>query len=230
MKVPFLDLQVINKEYSRDLSDAYNRVFSSGLFISNTEVSSFEKEFADYCGAKYCVGVGNGLDAITLLLEAYGIGPGDEVIAPSNTFIATWLAISHAGASVVPVDPSYSTYNLDPAKLRSAITNKTKAIIAVHLYGQPAEMEPINEIAKEFGLRVIEDAAQAHGALYQGKRTGVLGNAAAFSFYPGKNLGALGDGGAITTNDEEIAIKVRELGAFTILGYGLKVVQKWCIS
>ena len=214
MKVPFLDLRDINNEYGQDLYHAYDRVTSSGLFISSTEVDSFEKEFSEYCGAKYCVGVGNGFDALKLILDAYGIGSGDEVIAPSNTFIATWLAISHTGATIVPVDPSYTTYNLDPSKLRSAITSKTKAIIPVHLYGQPAEMKSINLIAKEFGLKVIEDAAQAHGAQYQDRRTGTLADAAAFSFYPGKNLGALGDGGAILTNDEELAIKVRELANY----------------
>ena len=214
MKAPFLDLNAINIEYGQDLSNAFNRVVSSGFYISSNEVSSFENDFAEYCGAKFSVGVGNGLDALRLILEAYGIGPGDEVIAPSNTFIATWLAISHTGATVVAVDPSYETYNLDTSKLRSAITQKTKAIIAVHLYGQPADMMGINAIAKEFGLKVIEDAAQAHGAIYKGKRTGALGDAAAFSFYPGKNLGALGDGGAIVTNDEELAAKVREIANY----------------
>jgi dTDP-4-amino-4,6-dideoxygalactose transaminase len=214
MKVPFLDLKAINNEQSTDLTNAFTDVFSSGFYISNAQVRSFEEEFALYCGAKFAIGVGNGLDAITLILKAYGIGAGDEVIVPSNTFIATWLAVSHTGATIVPVAPSYKTYNINPEQIKSAITSKTRAIIPVHLYGQPAEMQAINLVAQEYGIKVIEDAAQAHGAFYHGKRTGSLGDAAAFSFYPGKNLGALGDGGAVVTDDEALAFKVRELANY----------------
>jgi dTDP-4-amino-4,6-dideoxygalactose transaminase len=175
------------------------------------EVEAFEAEFAQFCGVKHCVGVGNGLDALHLLLLAYGIGQGDEVLVPSNTFIATWLAVSQCGAIPIPVEPCAATHNLDPDLLSASITPRTRAIIPVHLYGQPADMDPINEIARRHGLVVIEDAAQAQGAKYKGKRTGSLGNAAATSFYPGKNLGALGDGGAVLTNDPSIADKVRLL-------------------
>ena len=164
-------------------------------------MEAFEQEFADYCDAKYCVGVGNGLDALHLILRAYGIGAGDEVIVPSNTFIATWLAVSYAGATPVPVEPDPRTFNLDPNRIEAAITPRTKAIMPVHLYGQPADMDPIMDIARKHGLKVIEDNAQAQGARYKGRRTGALGDAAGNSFYPGKNLGAFGDAGAVTTND-----------------------------
>lgn len=175
------------------------------------ELESFENEFANYCETKYCIGVGNGLDALRLLLIAYGIGPGDEVIVPSNTFIATWLAVTECGATPIAVEPDSRTFNIDPTLIKSAITSNTKAIIPVHLYGQPADMDAINAIAMEHTLIVIEDAAQSQGALYKGRKTGGLGNAAATSFYPGKNLGALGDGGAILTNDSFIAEKIRKL-------------------
>ena len=171
----------------------------------------FEKEFAEYCGAQYCIGVANGLDALTLILKAYEIGEGDEVIVPSNTYIASILSISSNGAIPVLVEPDLESYNLDPNKIEEKITSKTKAILAVHLYGQSANMDDINHIAKKYDLKVIEDCAQAHGAIYNGKRTGNLGHAAGFSFYPGKNLGALGDGGAITTNDRLLAEKIRAL-------------------
>lgn len=214
MKVPFLDLGLINAQHKDDLRSAYDRVMESGWYIKGPEVSAFESEFAAYCGANYAIGVGNGLDALHLILKAYGIGLGDEVIAPSNTFIATWLAITHVGATVVPVEPDPATHNLDIRKLAAAITPKTRAIIAVHLYGQPADMEAINVIARQHGLKVIEDAAQAHGATYAGRRVGTLADAAAFSFYPGKNLGALGDGGAVVTNDATLADRVRELANY----------------
>jgi dTDP-4-amino-4,6-dideoxygalactose transaminase len=175
------------------------------------ELDSFENEFANYCDTKYCIGVGNGLDALRLLLIAHGIRPGDEVIVPSNTFIATWLAVTECGATPVPVEPDLHTFNIDPTLIKSVITKKTKAIIPVHLYGQPADMDKINAIAREYSLIVIEDAAQSQGALYKGRKAGCLGNAAATSFYPGKNLGALGDGGAILTNDSFIAEEVRKL-------------------
>lgn len=183
----------------------------SGSYILGDEVEAFEDEFASFCGVKHCVGVSNGLDALRLTLEAYGIGRGDEVIVPSNTYIATWLAVSETGASPVPVEPDIRTYNIDPGKIAEAITPRTKAILPVHLYGQTADMDPIMKLASQHSLVVIEDAAQAHGAKYQGKRAGSLGHAAGFSFYPGKNLGGFGDGGAITTNDLVIADKLRVL-------------------
>jgi len=211
-KIPFLDLGKAYKELKTDLDSAYQRVMNSGWYILGEEVDAFEAEFAEYCGVKFCVGVGNGLDALNLILRAYGIGPGDEVIVPSHTFIATWLAVTHAGALPVPVEtPDDCTYNISPDLIEASITSRTKAIIPVHLYGRPADMEPIIQLASKRGLKVIEDAAQAHGARYYGRRTGGLGDAAAFSFYPGKNLGAFGDAGAITTNDGELAGKLRSL-------------------
>ena len=211
MKVPFLNLTLAHQEIHDELKSAYERVLSSGHYVLGKEAGFFEEEFAEYCGTKHCIGVGNGLDAIHLILRAFNIGPGDEVIVPSNTFIATWLAVSFSGAKIVPVEPNFDTFNIDPNLLESAITSKTKAIIAVHLYGQPSDMDAINQIAKKYSLKVIEDAAQAHGASYKDRKTGSLGDAAAFSFYPGKNLGALGDGGAITTNDQNLAKKIRIL-------------------
>ena len=209
MKVPFLDLNSPYLELKEELDAAYCRVMESGWYILGKEVEGFENEFATYCEAKYCIGVANGLDALHLIVLAYGIGPGDEVIVPSNTYIATWLAVTHAGATPVPVEPDIRTYNIDPKKIEQAITPRTKAIMVVHLYGQPADMDPINEIAAKYGLKVIEDSAQAHGARYKGRRTGTLGDAAGFSFYPGKNLGAIGDGGAVTTNDSELAERIK---------------------
>lgn len=190
---------------------AIDKILNSGWYVLGDETSAFEREFAAYCGVAQCVGVANGLDALHLILRAYDIGAGDEVIVPSNTFIATWLAVSRAGARVVPVEPDERTCNIDPQLIEAAITPRTRAIMPVHLYGQPADMDPINEIARKHGLRVIEDAAQAHGARYRGRRTGGLGDAAGFSFYPGKNLGAMGDGGAICTNDAQLAEKLRKL-------------------
>lgn len=209
--VPFLDLQSVNAAHRDSLRNAFDRVLESGWYIMGQELKAFEQEFADYCGARYCVGVGNGLEAMHLVLRAWGIGPGDEVIVPSNTYIATWLAVSYSGASPVPVEPDPETYNLDPRGVAAAITSRTKAIIAVHLYGQTADMDPICNIGRQRGLKILEDAAQAHGAKYLGRRAGSLGDAAAFSFYPGKNLGALGDGGGVTTNDAALAEKVRVL-------------------
>src|SRR6185503_3886940 len=181
---------------------------ASGHYILGPEVAAFESEFAAYCEAAHCIGVANGLDALHLILRAMEIGAGDEVIVPTNTYIATWLAVSFAGATPVPVEPDEKTYNLDPARIEDAITPRTKAIMPVHLYGHPADMDPINDIASKYGVAVIEDAAQAHGARYKGKRVGSLAAAAGFSFYPGKNLGALGDGGAVVTNDESLARKL----------------------
>lgn len=218
MKIQFLDLKTPYIELKNEMDEAYKRVMESGWYILGKECEAFEKEFADYCGTKHCIGVGNGLDALHLILRAYGIGEGDEVIVPANTYIATWLAVSYAGAKPIPVEPDEKTYNINPILIEQAITEKTKAIIAVHLYGQPADMDSINYLAKKYNLKVIEDAAQAHGAKYKGRRTGSLGDAAGFSFYPGKNLGAIGDGGAITTNDPVLAEKVKILR-----NYGSKI-------
>jgi len=211
LKVPFLDFVGPYEELKPQLDAAYQRFMRSAWYILGKECESFEQEFAAYCNSKYCVGVGNGLEALHLLLRAYGIGKGDEVIVPSNTYIATWLAVSYADATVVPVECDPSTYNLDPARVAAAITSRTKAIMPVHLYGQTADMDPLVALAEKHGLKVIEDNAQAQGARYKGRRTGSLGHAAGHSFYPGKNLGAFGDGGAITTDDAAVADKVRVL-------------------
>ncbi len=211
MRIPFLDLKPVYSELENELDSAYKRVISSGYYILGEEVELFEKEFAGYCGAKFCCGVGNGLDAIYLILKAYDIGNGDEVIVPSNTFIATWLSVSRTGATPVPVEPADNQYNIDPCKIESAINNRTRAIIPVHLYGHPAEMDTINAVAKKYNLVVIEDAAQAHGADYKNRKTGSLGDAAAFSFYPGKNLGAFGDAGAVLTDNKSVEEKVKIL-------------------
>lgn len=211
MSIPFLDLKSSNLDLMHELEAAFRRVMESGWYILGQEVEAFEEEFAAYCGVRHCIGVGNGLDALHLILRAYGIGEGDEVIVPSNTYIATWLAVSYAGARPVPIEPIEGTYNIDQQRILDAITPRTKAIIAVHLYGQPADMDAINDIARQNGLKVIEDAAQAHGARYKGVRAGNLADAAGFSFYPGKNLGAFGDGGCITTNDDNLANQIRML-------------------
>ena len=211
-KIPFLDLRQAYQELKTELDSAVQRVLNSGWYIQGAELEAFESEFAEFCGTRFCVGVGNGLDALHLILRAYGIGPGDEVIVPSHTFIATWLAVTYAGAAPVPVETKDdTTYTISPELIEAAITPRTRAIIPVHLYGHPAEMGPITSIAARHGLKVVEDAAQAHGSRYQGRRAGSLGDAAAFSFYPGKNLGAFGDGGAITTSDAELAAKLRSL-------------------
>jgi len=211
LKIPFADLKVEYSVIKDELDLAYHKVMDSGWFILGDEVSNFESEFAKYCGSKYCVGTGNGLGALFLILKAWEIGSKDEVIVPSNTYIATWLAISHTGATPVPVEPIEQTYNIDPKKIEESITEKTKAILPVHLYGQPADMDEICRIAKKYGLKVLEDAAQAHGASYKGKKTGSLGDAAGFSFYPSKNLGAFGDAGAVTTDDYELYEKIRKM-------------------
>lgn len=217
MKVPFLDFVGPYEELKPELDAAYERFMRSAWYILGKECEAFEQEFAAYCGSKYCVGVGNGLEALHLLLRAYEIGKGHEVIVPSNTYIATWLAVSYAEATVVPVECDPRTYNLDPARIEAAITPQTKAIMPVHLYGQTADMDPIMMVAEKHGLKVIEDNAQAQGARCRGRRTGALGHAAGHSFYPGKNLGAFGDGGAITTDDATIADRVR-----TLRNYGSK--------
>lgn len=209
--VPFLDLAALHAPLASEMEAAYKRVMAASHFILGPELEAFENEFAAYCGTRHCIGTGNGLDALTLALIAAGVGPGNEVIVPAQTFIATWLAVSHAGATPVPVDIAPASHNIDPGLLEAAITPRTRAIIPVHLFGRPADMAAINATARRHGLFVLEDAAQAHGAGYQGKRAGCLGNAAAFSFYPGKNLGALGDGGAVTTNDDALADRLRGL-------------------
>jgi dTDP-4-amino-4,6-dideoxygalactose transaminase len=211
VKIPFNDFVSPYEELKAELDETYQRFMRSAWYILGKEVEAFEQEYAAYCGAKYCVGVGNCLDAMHLVLRAWEIGPGDEVIVPSNTYIATWLAVSYAGATPVPVEPDEHTYNLDPDRIEAAITPRTKAVMPVHLYGQPADMHPINETARRHGLKVLEDNAQAQGARYQGQRTGSLGDAAGHSFYPTKNLGAFGDAGAVTTDDAELADKVKML-------------------
>lgn len=224
MITPFLELKLPYQELKEELDAAYQRVMGSGWYILGSEVEAFEQEFAAYCGVKHCIGVGNGLDALHLILRAAGVGPGDQVIVPANTYIATWLAVSYAGATPVPVEPCENSCNLDPLRIEEAITPATKAIMPVHLYGQPADMDPILEIARRNSLLVFEDSAQAHGALYKGRRAGSLGDAAGFSFYPGKNLGALGDGGAVTTNDGTLAEKIRALRNY---GSQVKYVNKY---
>lgn len=211
MKVPFLDLRAAYLELKPEIDAAIARVLDSGWYILGPEVEAFEAEWAEYCGASHAVGVGNGLDALTLALRALEIGPGDEVIVPSNTYIATWLAVSAVGATPVPVEPDSATYNIDPALISAAITPLTRAILPVHLYGQPVDLDPILAIARTFNLAVVEDAAQAHGARYKGSRIGAHGDVVCWSFYPGKNLGALGDAGAITTNRAALANKIRML-------------------
>jgi len=210
-QIPFLDLKAQYIELKAELTEAWDKVANSSCYILGQEVEAFEFEFAQYCETKYCVGVGNGLDALFLILKALDINSGDEVIVPANTYIATWLAVSRIGAVVVPVEPDPLTYNINPALIENCITDKTKAIIAVHLYGYPADMDSINLIAKKYNLKVIEDAAQAHGAMYKNRRVGSLADAAGFSFYPTKNLGAIGDGGAVTTDNYELAEKVKLL-------------------
>ena len=214
MNVPFVDLTVMHDELRDGLDNAFHTVLDRSIYIQGNECTQFENEFAAYCGVKYCVGVATGLDAIYLILKALDIGEGDEVIVPSNTYIATALAVSYVGARPVFVEPTIDTFNIDISRIEEAINERTKAIIPVHLQGRAADMDPIREIAKKHGLYVVEDAAQAHGARYKGQRTGSLSDAAAFSFYPGKNLGALGDAGCITTNNKEIADKVRALGNY----------------
>ncbi len=209
--VPFLDVKAAYDELRAELDAAARRVMESGWYILGEEVEAFERDFAAYCGVKHCIGVANGLDALHLMLRAAGIGSGAEVIVPSNTYIATWLAVTHAGARPVPVEPDPRTYNLDPNRIKAAVTPRTRAILAVHLYGQPAEMAAIREIARARGLLVFEDAAQAHGGRENARRTGALGDAAGWSFYPGKNLGAYGDAGAVTTDDAELADRIRVL-------------------
>ena len=212
--IPFVSFEKMHAEIRSQLDDKYNKVMNKNWFIQGDECKKFEEDFAAYCGAEYCIGCGNGLDALLLILKGYGIGAGDEVIVPSNTFIATALAVSYTGAIPVLVEPNLATYTLDPSKIEEKITEHTKAIMVVQLYGQPADMDAILMIAKKYDLKVIEDAAQAHGATYRGRKVGALADAAGFSFYPGKNLGALGDAGAVVTSDPKLAEKVRALGNY----------------
>ncbi len=214
MKVPFATFVPMHNEIRKDLDAAYNQVLNRSYFIQGEECTKFEEDFAAYCGAKYCIGVATGLDALWLVLKAMGIGKGDEVIVPSNTYIATALAVSFVGATPIFVEPTIETYNIDVTKIEEKVNENTKAIIAVHLQGRAADMDAVNAIAKKYNLKVIEDAAQAHGTRYKGKKVGTLGDAAGFSFYPGKNLGALGDGGCVVTNDKDLADKVRALGNY----------------
>ena len=218
MSVPFLNLARLNASLRPALDAAYHRVMDSGWYILGQELSAFESEFAAYSDVKHCIGVSNGLDALVLLLRAHGVGPGDEVLVPSNTFIATWLAVSQVGATPVPVEPDPATYNMDPVQAARAVTPRTRAIMPVHLYGQTADMDPLMALAAEHGLVVIEDAAQSQGARYKGRLAGGLGHSAGTSFYPGKNLGALGDAGAVLTNDDAVADRVR-----TLRNYGSRV-------
>lgn len=210
-KIPFFDMKSSYQELKDELDASYLRVMESGWYILGGEVDAFEQEFAAYTGVEHCIGVGNGLEALQLILMAWGIGPGDEVIVPANTYIASWLAVSYTGATPIPVEPDPATYNIDPERIEEAITPRTKAIMPVHLYGQPVEMETIWRTAERHGLKIIEDAAQAHGGRYRDRMAGNLGDAAGFSFYPTKNLGALGDAGAVVTNDDALADKVRVL-------------------
>lgn len=211
MSVPFLDLGAAYRELQRDIDAAVSRVLASGWYILGPEVEAFEEEFAEFCGTRHAVGVANGLDALVLALRALDIGNGDEVIVPSNTFVATWLAVSAVGARPVPVEPDPGTHNIDAARIEAAISSGTRAIMPVHLYGQPVDLDPVLDVAGRHGLAVIEDAAQAHGARYKGKRIGGHGDIVCWSFYPGKNLGALGDGGGVTTNRDDLAERVRLL-------------------
>jgi dTDP-4-amino-4,6-dideoxygalactose transaminase len=214
MSIPFLDVGAAYRELQDEIESAVLSSLRSGWYIGGADVTAFEQEFAAYTGTGHCVGVASGLDALHLALRALGVGPGDEVIVPTNTYIATWLAVTQCGAVPVPVEPVERTYNLDPARIEAALTPRTKVILPVHLYGQPADLDPILEIARRHGLKVLEDGAQAHGAQYKGRRIGGHGDAVAWSFYPGKNLGALGDAGAVTTNDPAVADKIRVLGNY----------------
>lgn len=210
-KVPFIDLKYLYDEQKEELLEVLNCVVSSGWYLIGRELEQFEDRFAAYTGAKHAIGVANGLDALHLALRAMEIGPGHEVIVPSNTYVASWLCVTLAGATVVPVEPVERSYNLDPERIEAAITPRTRAILPVHLYGQPANMDPIRDIADRHGLRILDDAAQAHGARYKGRPVGGLADATGWSFYPTKNLGAFGDAGAVTTDDDDLADRIRVL-------------------
>jgi dTDP-4-amino-4,6-dideoxygalactose transaminase len=247
--VPFLDLAAPYQELRREMDAAISRVLTSGWYLLGAELTAFEEAYARYIDVPHAVGVANGLDALVLALRALGVGPGDEVIVPSNTYIATWLAATQVGARPVPVEPDERTYNLDPAKIEDAVTPRTRVVLPVHLYGLAADMDSIVAVAARHGLRVLEDAAQAHGATYKGRKAGALGDVAAWSFYPGKNLGALGDGGGVTTTDAGVADRLRVLRNYgsrvkyvnevrgvnsrlddlqaAILGVKLRVLDEW---
>jgi dTDP-4-amino-4,6-dideoxygalactose transaminase len=209
--IPFLDLRAAYLELKTEIDGAVARVLDSGWYVLGPEVEAFESEYAEFCGTSHCVSLANGLDALTLALRALEVGPGDEVIVPSNTYIATWLAVSAVGGTPIPVEPDLSTHNIDVTRIEAAITSRTKVLLPVHLYGQPADLDPILALARQYSLKVVEDAAQVHGARYKGQRIGGHGHIACWSFYPGKNLGAIGDGGAITTNDPELAERIHLL-------------------
>lgn len=209
--IPFLDMKSVYTELKPELDAAYHRVMESGWFVLGKEVEAFEAEYAAFCGVKHCVGLGNGLEALELVLRAWDLGPGDEVIVPSNTYVATWLAISAVGATIVPVEPTQGGPNIDPDRIEAAITPRTKAIMPVHLYGEPADMDAIGALAARHKLKIVEDVAQAQGARVRGRRTGALGDAGAHSFFPSKNIGAFGDGGAVTTDDGVLAERLRVL-------------------
>ena len=214
MKIPFVCFLPMENELKKEIKTAFDRVFTSSWYIEGKEDEAFERAFADYCDVKYCIGVGNGLDALMLALKALGVGAGDEVIVPSNTYIATALAVTYVGATPVFVEPDINSFLINPILIETKITDKTKAIMPVHLYGQACDMDPIMKIAKKHNLFVVEDCAQAHGATYKGKKVGSFGDVAGFSFYPGKNLGALGDAGAAVTNNKELVDKIRALGNY----------------
>ena len=223
MKVPFVSFLPMEHELDKDIREAFERVYTRSWYIEGTEDEAFEKSFAGYCGAGYCVGTGNGLDALMLALKALGIGEGDEVIVPSNTYIATALAVTYVGASPVLAEPDIRTFNIDSDRIESKITERTKAIMPVHLYGQVCDMDPIMEIAARHNLYIVEDCAQAHGATYKGKKAGAFGDVSGFSFYPGKNLGALGDAGAVTTDDEALAQTIRSIANY---GFSEKYIAR----
>lgn len=212
--IKFLDLSKVNNRFRSEIDERFKTILDKGWYLQGEENEKFSKHFAAYCGAKYALGVANGLDALNLIIKASGFGVGDEIIVPANTYIATILAISENGCTPVLVEPDFKTYNIDPDKIEAAITPRTKAIMVVHLYGQAVQMQKVWEIAKKYNLKVFEDCAQAHGAKYQGKRVGNLSDAGAFSFYPGKNLGCMGDGGAVVTNDEELYNKVKAIANY----------------
>jgi len=212
--IKFLDLFKINERFREEIDSRIKQVLDSGWYLLGNQDKEFEKNFAEYCGVKHCIGCANGLDALNLIIKAYGFADGDEIIVPANTYIASILAISENGCTPVLVEPDIETYNINPDLIEEKITSKTKAIMVVHLYGQAVQMDKIWTLAKKYDLKIIEDSAQAHGAYYQGKRVGSLGDASGFSFYPGKNLGCMGDGGAVTTNDDELALKLRAIANY----------------
>lgn len=212
--IKFLDLEKVNNRFRKEIDERIKHILDIGWYLQGDEDKKFESNFAKYCGVKHCIGCANGLDALNLIIRGYGFGAGDEIIVPANTYIASILAISENGCTPILVEPDINTYNINPDLIEEKITDKTRAIMVVHLYGQAVQMDKIWELAKKYNLKVIEDSAQAHGACYNEKRTGSLGNASGFSFYPGKNLGCMGDGGCVTTNDDELAAKIRAIANY----------------